>query len=266
MWLGSFVQPSQTSCTSLTSRPSSRCSEKKCGLPAPGNTASSAISPARPVVRVVVVAVLEEPRGGVAPRARSRRAPRGSGGSTASRTSCVFSSSPSWMPRIRDAREAHDRGGGLRLEQAGRGELGTILRRVARAAVAVREDQQMHLPAGGDPFRQRAAGRDLGVVGMRVDAEHRAGASGRSDRRPRHAAVSRSGPGRSGRACAPGRRCRPSDRGRSPCSAHAGPAMSRCTHGVSPTNSARNSAAVIAPPHRSPMFFTSATVESISRR
>ena len=32
--------------TSLTSRPSTSCSEKKCGLPAPGNTASSAIAPA----------------------------------------------------------------------------------------------------------------------------------------------------------------------------------------------------------------------------
>ena len=31
-------------------------------------------------------------------------------------------------------------------------------------------------------------------------------------------------------------------------SAHAGPAISRCIHGVSPTNSARNHAALIAPP------------------
>src|SRR6266511_813815 len=49
-------------------------------------------------------------------------------------------------------------------------------------------------------------------------------------------------------------------------SQYAVPATSRWTHGVSPTNSLRNSAAVMAPPHRSPMFFTSATVESIFSR
>jgi hypothetical protein len=40
-----------------------------------------------------------------------------------------------------------------------------------------------------------------------------------------------------------------------------GPAMSRCTHGVWPTNSRRNTAAVMAPPHRSPTFFMSAISE-----
>src|SRR5690606_12106192 len=44
-------------------------------------------------------------------------------------------------------------------------------------------------------------------------------------------------------------------------SANAGPAMSRCTHGVSPTNFSRNFAAVIAPPHRFPTFLQSATSE-----
>src|SRR3989338_10998026 len=44
-------------------------------------------------------------------------------------------------------------------------------------------------------------------------------------------------------------------------SAQAGPAMSRCAHGVSPINSLRNSAAVIEPaPRPSPMFFMSATL------
>ena len=38
------------------------------------------------------------------------------------------------------------------------------------------------------------------------------------------------------------------------------PAMSMCAHGVSPTNSARNSAAVIAPALAPPMFLRSATV------
>ena len=51
-----------------------------------------------------------------------------------------------------------------------------------------------------------------------------------------------------------------------PRSLNAGPAMSRWHQGVSPTNSARNQAAVMAPPQRSPMFLMSATLESISGR
>ena len=43
-------------------------------------------------------------------------------------------------------------------------------------------------------------------------------------------------------------------------------ATSRCAHGTSPTNSFRNRPAVIAPPHRIPMFFTSATLERMCRR
>src|SRR5579884_1508961 len=41
-------------------------------------------------------------------------------------------------------------------------------------------------------------------------------------------------------------------------SSHAVPAMSRCTQGVSPTNSRRNQAAVIEPPARPPMLARSA--------
>ena len=44
------------------------------------------------------------------------------------------------------------------------------------------------------------------------------------------------------------------------------PAMSMCAHGTSPTNSARNSAAVIAPALAPPRFLRSATVESSSLR
>src|SRR5262249_17938096 len=46
--------------------------------------------------------------------------------------------------------------------------------------------------------------------------------------------------------------------GRAP-ETHAGPAMSRAPHGVSLTNVFRNSPAVIAPPHRSPVLRMSAT-------
>ena len=99
-WFGSFVHPSQTSVTSCTSRPSPRCSEKKCGLPEPGNTESSAIEPGGAMVGVVVVTVPEEDRRRVdttaAVSARTSRTRR----VTASRTSSVFSSSPSWMLRI----------------------------------------------------------------------------------------------------------------------------------------------------------------------
>src|SRR5438067_2436029 len=42
------------------------------------------------------------------------------------------------------------------------------------------------------------------------------------------------------------------------CSAYAVPAISRCAHDGQSTNSLRNIAAVIAPPHRPPEFFMSA--------
>ena len=42
-------------------------------------------------------------------------------------------------------------------------------------------------------------------------------------------------------------------------SAQLGPAMSRWTQGVDPTNVSRNLAAVTAPPHLPPTFFRSAT-------
>src|ERR1700692_4878287 len=42
------------------------------------------------------------------------------------------------------------------------------------------------------------------------------------------------------------------------------PAISRCAHGVSSTKRCRNCAAVIEPPWRPPVFFTSANCESIS--
>ena len=94
----------------------------------------------------------------------------------------------------------------------------------------------MHLAAGGGPLGQHAARADLRVVGMREDPEDRAG--------PRlaialaHAARSRTKRtrARTGTPVAPfGPRSLPF-------SENAGPAMSRCTHGTSPTNSARNHA------------------------
>ena len=85
------------------------------------------------MVRVVVVAVLEEPGSRDRPRRRSRRAPRGSGGSRPRGRRAVFASSPSAMPRLRALARPRNAGGGLRLDQPGRGELGAILRPVARA-------------------------------------------------------------------------------------------------------------------------------------
>src|SRR5262249_34508539 len=46
-------------------------------------------------------------------------------------------------------------------------------------------------------------------------------------------------------------------------SSHAVPAMSRCIHGVSPTNSFRNMAAVVAPPQRPPVVLMSAMSDLI---
>src|SRR4029077_19933342 len=49
-------------------------------------------------------------------------------------------------------------------------------------------------------------------------------------------------------------------------SIHAVPAMSRWIHGVSPTNSLRNIAAVTAPPQRPPLFTMSAMFDLIISR
>ena len=46
---------------------------------------------------------------------------------------------------------------------------------IVRALVAAGRDQHVHVGAGVGPARERAAGRDLGVVGVRVDREHAAG-------------------------------------------------------------------------------------------
>ena len=75
-----------------------------------------------------------------------------------------------------DARQPEDLARGHRLGVADAREVLTILRGVARAAVAVRQHQQMDLAAGGAPLRDRAADRDLRVVGMGEDREYRAGA------------------------------------------------------------------------------------------
>src|ERR1041385_6103825 len=49
-------------------------------------------------------------------------------------------------------------------------------------------------------------------------------------------------------------------------SIHAVPAMSRCSQGVSSTNSFRKTAAVLAPPQRPPVFIISAILERIWSR
>ena len=43
---------------------------------------------------------------------------------------------------------------------------------IVGALVAAGRDQHVHLGAGVGPARERAAGGDLGIVGMRVDREH----------------------------------------------------------------------------------------------
>ena len=58
----------------------------------------------------------------------------------------------------------------------------------------------------------------------------------------------------------------PFDRQDSSASTFIGPAMSRWAHGTSPTNSDRNTAAVIEPPYGPPTFFMSAMSESSSLR
>ena len=200
-------------------------------------------------------------RSGCSTRVRPKNHAVGSHDSTVSaRTSRISRTTASGLVRVLQLtvlciagsarRRDPYRAGRLRLASARRGELGSILAGSPRAAVAVGEDQQVDLPAGGDPLRQRPAGADLGVVRMREDGEHRAGRRRHVGRRIL----------RSRRPLAPARSStnrtasRTGDAGgaararSSPALDERRPATSRCAHGVSPTNSARNSAAVMAPP------------------
>ena len=116
-------------CTSWTSSPSPRCSEKKCGLPEPGNAESSAIAAGGAVVGVVVVAVLEEDRGRVDATARSRRAPRGSAGPRPRAPRRCSAARRRAIAEDPHAGEAEHAAGGLGLGGAGRRELGSVARR-----------------------------------------------------------------------------------------------------------------------------------------
>ncbi len=150
----------------------------------------------------------------------------------------MFSSSPSWMPSIRTLASPMTLAGGLRLCVARCGELLPVARGVARATVAVRQHQQVHLAARRAPLRDGAAGRDLGVVGMREHREDRAGARARrrgARRQPRRRlAQARRGPVTNRTSVRTGTPVAP--RGPRSCarSVNAGPAMSRWTHGVVP--------------------------------
>ena len=97
--------------------------------------------------------------------------------------------------------------GRLGLARAVGGELRRGSPRVARAAVAVREDQQVDLASGRGPLRQHPARADLGVVGVREDPE-RPGRSSAWARRPAARGLTASerppGPGGSGPASGPG--------------------------------------------------------------
>ena len=216
---------------------------------AAGETAVERDPSGRPMVGVVVVAVLEEDRGGIA-------AHHGLGADLADPAGDRLADDARVLQLavVRrehpGAREPHHVGGGLRLFPARGRELRAARRRIGRAAVPVGQDQQVDLPSSRGPLRQRAARADLRVVRVGEHGKRRAG--------PRRGlGVLLHGPYRF-RATARSWRNRTSVRTgipvppagpRSlPCSENAGPAMSRWTHGVSPTNSARNHDAVIAPP------------------
>ena len=125
-------------------------------------------------------------------------------------------------------------------------------RRLGRATV----DPHVPAPAGGG--RQRPRPVQPHRPQPLVDAEQVV-----HPRRFRTAGVNRAAASARRRVPKP---VAPFERHDSSASTFIGPAMSRWAQGVSPTNSDRNTAAVIAPPYGPPTFLTSATSESSSLR
>ena len=173
----------------------------------------------RPVVGVVVVPVLEEHRGRVA-REHGLRAPRGSR-TTRSRTGSVFASSLSGIEptcTLASPRSA----AASSISRTRVAASSTDLGRDPATAIAVREDRQVHLAAGGGPLGQHAARADLRVVGMREDHEDRAGPrlavalahAARSRTKRTRARTGASARGRGPSRRTPGRRCRGAPTGR----------------------------------------------------
>ena len=209
-------------------------------------TRRRARSAGAPVIGVVVVAVLEEHTRWGRRTARSRRGPRGSvARPPRGRPAC--SRAPRRASPGRDAGEA--RGPrppppsppGASRASAARSSAG----RCEPRSPFVRTSRWTSRPAAAHfasvPPAQISASSGCAKTASTGPGRRRRGSSATTPRQPR-------GRGRTERACAPARRWRRAARGRPDRSRNAGPAMSRCTHGVSPTNSARNSAAVMAPP------------------
>ena len=202
------------------------------------------------MIGVVVVAVLEEDRGRIAADHRFGADLADPAGGRLADDARVLELAVVRREHA-DAREPEHLGGGLGLFPPRRRELLTARRRIAGTPVAVREDQQVDLAPGPGPSCHRAAGADLGIVRMREHGQDRTGLRGglASSGMVRHrfrTAAARSWRNRT--SVRTGIPVPPAGPRSFPCSEKAGPAMSRCTHGVSPTNSARNHDAVIAPP------------------
>src|SRR6266480_883821 len=131
----------------------------------------------RPMVGVVVVAVLEEDRGRIAADHRFGADLADPAGGRLADDARVLELAVVRREHA-DAREPEHLGGGLGLFPPRRRELLTARRRIAGTPVAVREDQQVDLAPGPGPSCHRAAGADLGIVRMREHGQDRTGLRG----------------------------------------------------------------------------------------
>jgi hypothetical protein len=87
------------------------------------------------------------------------------------------------VAEVEVAGEAQERGGFCRLLHPEAGQLREVGVGILSSLVAPGRDEDRHVGAGLGPRRQRAASRDLRVVGMRVHGQ-RAGRNLRVDRHP----------------------------------------------------------------------------------
>ena len=203
------------------------------------------------MIAVVVVAVLEEPRGGIAVSTVSAPKSRGSRGHTAPDLRGVLE-----LAVVRAehpcAREPEDPRGCLGLGTLVRASSARSRRRVARAPVAVREDQQVDLASGRGPLRHRPPAEISASSGCAKTA--RTGPVGRGDApRPRptsRRALRASSTYRTSARTGDARGALgPSDR--RPCRRTPAPRCRDAPRACRRRTRARNNAAVIAPAYRS---------------
>ena len=214
MWLDSFVHPSQTSCTSLTSRPSSEVLGEVVRVAGAGERRRRARSRRPSDGRSGCSSGSRRTMRSGPQRRRSRRAPRGSGGSpprarrtcwralrrgcpgSARSTQTQYAAAASVSIRRVAASSARSRDGSLE-PRSPFVRTSRCTSRPAAPHFAIVPPAQISASSGcakmpsTGPVRGAGPAR-LGHVGQALD------------------------PGGSGRACGPAHRCRPSVRGRSP--------------------------------------------------